>query len=443
LVGGEEAAERNEDRPESHDPYGALRHRDYRLLLAGSVLANVGTEMLAVAVGWELYERTESAAALGLVGLVQFLPVLLLSLPAGQAADRVSRQAMLAAAQSLMALASLGLALLSLVQGPVALAYVCLLLVGIGRAFSAPARWSLMPQVVPAGQLANAVTWNSSGWQVAAVTGPTLAGLVIAIAGYPAMVYVLSAGASLACAGLVLQMRPASSPRRAEPPSLRSFLAGVRFVWQTKLILATITLDLFAVLLGGATALLPMFARDILGVGSVGLGWLRAAPSLGALLMAIGLTHRPPLQHAGRSLLWAVTGFGLATIVFGLSTNFVLSFAMLALTGALDNISIVVRGTLVYALTPESMRGRVTAVNAVFVGSSNELGAFESGMTAEWFGPVLSVVGGGIGTLLVVLWVLWCWPQVLRLGALHRIEAASTDEAETAALVESGQHPPE
>jgi hypothetical protein len=193
------------------------------------------------------------------------------------------------------------------------------------------------------------------------------------------------------------------------------------------LILATITLDLFAVLLGGATALLPIFARDILEVGPVGLGWLRAAPSLGALLMALALAHRPPLRRAGRTLLWSVAGFGVATVVFGFSRDPVLSFVMLALTGALDNVSVVVRGTLVQVLTPDAMRGRVSAVNSIFIGSSNELGAFESGLTADLFTPEASVIGGGVGTLLVVLLVMLQWPQVLRLGSLH--DPKNTDEA--------------
>jgi MFS family permease len=375
--------------------------------------------MLSVAVGWELYQRTESATALGLVGLVQFLPVFFLSLPAGHAADRYSRKRVYLLALGLMALASAALAVLSFVQGPVPLVFVCLFLVGVSRSFSAPARWSLVPQLIPRAVLANAVTWNSSGWQTASVVGPALGGLVIAAAGEAGGAYAAAALVPLICAGLLAPVRPRAESRPAESVSLASLLAGLRFVWRTKLILATITLDLFAVLLGGATALLPIFARDILEVGPVGLGWLRAAPSLGALAMALILAHRPPLRRAGRTLLWSVAGFGAATVVFGLSENFALSFAMLALTGALDNVSVVVRGTLVQVLTPDSMRGRVSAVTAVFIGSSNELGAFESGVTADWFGPVWSVVGGGVGTVLVVLAVMLTWPQVLGLGSLR------------------------
>jgi MFS family permease len=224
---------------------------------------------------------------------------------------------------------------------------------------------------------------------------------------------------------------------RREELTLTSLLAGVQFVFKTKLILATITLDLFAVLLGGATALLPIFARDILDVGPTGLGWLRAAPSLGAILTAVALAHRSPLGRAGPALLWSVSGFGLATIVFGLSRNFALSFAMLALTGALDNISIVVRGTLIQLLTPDEMRGRVFAVNSIFIGSSNELGAFESGITAQLFGPVLSVVGGGIGTILVVLAVVLKWPQVRGIEDLHSVGDSQVSPDEPPVPVET------
>src|SRR5437763_13264643 len=403
----------------AHDPYAALRYRDYRHLLAGSILASIGTEAQAVAVGWELYRRTSSAWALGIIGLVQFLPVLLLSLPAGQVADRWSRKGLLLVAQGTAMLASLGLAVLSLSEGPVPLVYLCLLLSGCARAFSAPARWSLVPMVVPGPLLANAVTWNSSGWQVAAVAGPALGGALIAVAGRAVEAYLLAAACALTCAGLVATIRPRLAERATEAPSLGTLLAGVRFVFQTELILATITLDLFAVLLGGATALLPIFAKDLLEVGPVGLGWLRASPALGALVMAVLLAHRPPLRRAGRTLLVSVAGFGVTMVVFGLSRHFALSFVALALSGALDNVSVVVRGTLVQVLTPDAMRGRVSAVNAIFIGSSNELGAFESGITAEWFGPVWSVVGGGLGTIAVVLGVMALWPQVMRLGALH------------------------
>ncbi len=419
-----------------HDPYAALRHSGYRGLLAGNMLASMGTQMQRVAIGWELYQRTHDAGALGYVGLIQFLPVVFLSLPAGHLADRYSRKGILISAQGVGALASLGLAALSFRQGPIALIYVCLLGVGISRAFNMPARSALLQQLVPDAALSNAITWNSSGWQVASMVGPALGGLVLAAGGWAVWVYLLTALCALTAIGLFTLMQPRPVARVAKGISLNSFLAGVRFVLRTKLILATMTLDLFAVLFGGANALLPVYAADILQVGAAGLGLLDLAPSLGALGMAMFLAHRPPLRRAGPALLLAVSGFGLAWVVFGLSRSMVLSFAMLVLTGALDNISIVVRGTLVQVLTPDEMRGRVSAVNAIFIGSSNELGGFESGITAKYFGPVASVVGGGIGTVFVVAGVMAAWPQVLRLGALHRAGQEPEEALAAAAVAE-------
>jgi MFS family permease len=421
-----------------HDPYAALRHGDYRLFLSGAVLSSVGGEMLAVAVGWEIWGRTNSQLMLGLTGLAQFLPVLLLALPAGQAADRYSRKRLLQGAQLLMAAAAVGLAVISWQQLPVGLMFACLVLAGCSRAMTMPARHSLVPQLVPAADLPSAVTWNSSGWQGASVAGPALGGLVVAVlpqgAAYAAA-YLFAAGCSLAYVLLLAPVRPRETPRPAEPRSLRSLLAGVGFVWRTQLLLAAITLDLFAVLLGGATALLPVYADTILHVGPTGLGVLRAAPAAGALVMAMVLAHRRPLRRPGQALLLSVAGFGLATVVFGLSRNLLLSFCMLALAGALDNVSVVVRGTLAQLLTPDSMRGRVSAVNSVFITSSNQLGEFESGVTAFWFGTVASVVMGGVGTIGVVVVVMLLWPQLLRLGTLHAGMAAAEEDrlkAETA-----------
>lgn len=404
-----------------HNPYAPLRDRNYRRFLAAGMVATVGGQMQSIAIGWELYDRTRSTTALGLVGLAQVLPVILLAIPAGHAADRHSRRGLVIVAHVLLMAASVGLALISIYQGGVGWVYVCLVLTGIGQAVNMPARWSLLPQVVPRELMAAAATWNSSSWQIAAVVGPSLGGLVIAMTHGATTAYLADA----ACSGLVialcasLVLRP--SARDSQPVSWSSLMAGIRFVFSTELILATITLDLFAVLLGGATALLPVFARDILHVGPAGLGWLRAAPSMGAFLMALTLAHRPPMRKAGRALLWSVGGFGLATVVFGLSTNPYLSFAMLFLTGVFDNVSVVVRSTLVQLLTPDAMLGRVSAVNAIFIGSSNELGEFESGIAATLFGPVAAVVGGGLGTVLVVAAVALVWPGVLRLGPLHQV----------------------
>lgn len=408
--------------PAQHDPYAALRFRDFRWLTTGQFISTLGQQMLSVAVGWELYERTSSTLALGLVGLVQVVPVILLSLPAGQIADRYDRRAIVLLSQLLLALCSLGLALVSWAQAPIALVYACLLGFGIARAFNSPAASTLLPQTVPMEHFANAATWNSSTWQLSAVLGPALGGLVIGLTRNAALVYLADV---LACLLFVLalgQIRGRQTARSTETPSLRSLLAGVRFLRQSNILLAAITLDLFAVLLGGATTLLPVFARDILQVGPTGLGWLRAAPSVGAVTMAIMLAYLPPMKHAGRILLWAVAGFGVATIVFGLSRSFGLSLVMLALLGGLDNISVVIRSTLLLVYTPDELRGRISAVNSVFIGASNELGGFESGLAATLLGPVLAVATGGIGTILVVIVVALVWPEMRRLGRLDLVE---------------------
>jgi hypothetical protein len=262
------------------------------------------------------------------------------------------------------------------------------------------------------------VTWESGVWQASSILGPALGGLVIALEGRAAPAYALVAGALLLAALLAVLIRPRPVARSEEELTLSSLFAGTRFIWNTKVILAAITLDMFAVLLGGATALLPIFARDILQVGATGLGWLRAAPAVGAVLSALTLAHLPPFKRAGRTLLLVVAGFGLATIVFGLSHSFALSLLMLALLGAFDNISVVIRSTLLLTRTPDNMRGRVNAVHFVFIGISNELGAFESGVAAALLGTIGAVVAGGVGTILVVALVALIWPEVRRLGRL-------------------------
>jgi MFS family permease len=284
-----------------------------------------------------------------------------------------------------------------------------------------------MPQLVPTSVFANAVTWNSSVFETASMAGPAIGGFICGRSVTHAYVFTAICWSAAMVAIFFLpekRLPGASSDGDAkEPrgvPSFADLIAGVRFVWHSKLMLGAMTLDMFAVLLGGCTFLLPIFAQR-LGVGAVGFGWLRAAPSIGALTMAVVIAHTPPFQRAGRALLIAVAGFGCSTIVFGLSMNYGLSFAMLVIAGAFDNVSVVVRHTLVQLLTPDAMRGRVSAVNQVFIGSSNELGGLESGLTAAWFGPVGSVVAGGIGTILVVLGVASIWPQVRKLGSLKDI----------------------
>ena len=406
---------------DAHDPYAALRHFNYCCLLSSNVLAATAAEMQFAAAEWELYQRTGLPEYLGYGGLAQFLPVLLFGLLAGQAADTFNRKYLLIAAHALMLLASIGLAYVSQAEQPPEMIFVFMALAGCSRALGMPARSSLIPLVVPVDTIGNAVMWTSSGWQVARVSGSALGGLIIAFTERPADVYTGTAVGLFVCVGLVTLMSPRPAVRATEPRSLQTLLAGIRFVWRKDLLLAAITLDLFAVLLGGATALLPIFAQDILNVGPVGFGWLRAAESIGAFGMAMILAHRVPMQRPGRALLWAVAGFGVATIVFGLSDSFALSFVMLAITGALDNISVVIRGTLIQMLTPDEMRGRVAAVNSIFISSTNQLGAFESGIAAAWFGPVRAVVLGGVGTLAVVTFAAFYWPKLRRLEPLHML----------------------
>ena len=405
-----------------HDPFAALRFRDYRLFMIGRVLMFTGLQMQTVAIGWELYERTNSAMVLGGVGLAQVLPMIGLSLIAGHVADGRDRQRTMLISVLLLALCSLALAVISYHQGAIVLVYTCLILIGVARAFLKPASDALMWQLIPVSVFTNAATWNSSSFQIATVIGPALGGF--AIAGWKSAtgVYVLAAIAALLCFVLTVALRQQNTTLSKEPISVKALSAGAKFIWQNQLVLAAITLDLFAVLLGGAVALLPIFAKDILQVGPMELGYLRAAPSIGALVMAVILTHLPPLRKAGPALLWSVVGFGIVTTIFGLSRWLWLSLLMLVLSGALDSISVVIRHTLVQIRTPNHLRGRVAAINNVFISASNELGEFESGLTAALFGPVISVVGGGIGTIVVVIAVASIWPKIRQLGALQDYE---------------------
>ena len=403
---------------ERHDPYAALRYRDFRLLLTGRFLTAFGNEMLSFAIGWELWLRTHEAFALGMVGLVQVVPVMLLSLPAGHIADQYNRKRIVLISELFLALCVLGLGWLSYTEGPLVLIYALLLGIGIARALNDPASSTLLPETVPPHLFSNAATWSTSTWHIASIAGPALAGLLIGFLNSVTFIYVFDALAAIIFCILLVMIKGRHLALAEKSPTWKSLTEGFRFMRDTKVILAAITLDMFAVLFGGAVALLPIYATDILQVGAQGLGILRAAPSVGALLMAFLLAHLPPMQNAGKTLLLAVTGFGLATIVFGLSTSFILSVAMLVLLGAMDNISVVIRGTLLLTQTPDAMRGRISAVNSIFIGISNELGSFESGLAASLFGPILAVVAGGIGTILVVMIVARVWPEMGRLKRL-------------------------
>ncbi len=408
----------NKTPEERRDPYAALRFLDFRLLLAGRFITSFGSEMLSFAIAWELWLRTHSAFALGLVGLVQVIPVIVLSLPAGHVADQYNRRRIVLISQLSLGLCALGLAYLSFTQGELFLVYLCLFGIGVARAFNDPASSTLVPETVPPHLFSSAATWNSSTWHIASIVGPAVAGLIVAFAGNVTIIYVFDALGAITFTILLSMIKGKSLPLAEKSDTWASLLEGFRFMRDTKVILAAITLDMFAVLFGGAVALLPIYATDILKVGPQGMGIMRAAPSIGALLMAFLLAHLPPMKNAGRTLLLAVAGFGAFTIIFGLSNWFWLSVLMLTLLGALDNISVVIRGTLLLTHTPDEMRGRISGVNSIFLGVSNELGSFESGFAAALFGPVIAVVAGGIGTIIVVLTVAKVWPEMRNLKTL-------------------------
>jgi MFS family permease len=427
-----------------------LRNRDLVLYLTGRFISSLGQQMLTVAVGWELYERTHSPLHLGLVGLTQMAPMVLFTLPAGHLADNINRKRIIILTTFLLACASLGLTLISAVGAQVIWIYFCLLLAGIARTFLWPASSAFLPHLVSRQDFSKAVTWSSGSFQLSSVLGPAAGGLLIALTHHAAPVYGVNTAASLMCLALIACVRRTHTVAAKEPMTLRGLLVGFRFVFASPIILGTITLDLFAVLLGGATALLPIYAKDILhnvplGLGflqtelrrlfalnvdmaALRLGLLQAALPLGSLICALILAHRAPMQKAGRTMLTAVALFGLATIGFGFSQWFWISFLMLFICGFVDNISVVVRHTLVQLLTPDEKRGRVSAVNSLFIGTSNELGGFESGFVAQIFGPamgnaiatgaIISVVTGGVGTMLVVMAVAMIWPQIRRFGRL-------------------------
>ncbi|MBX7200239.1 MAG: MFS transporter [Rhodospirillaceae bacterium] len=415
--------------PESFSP---LRVPYVAPVAIGRCSAALSQQIINVAVGWQLYERTGSALSLGLVGLFELAPVVALTLVAGNAADRYSRRNIAIFAQGLLAFAALGLALVAYLDGPVWMIYGLLLAVGTARAFSSASIATVLPQLIDRAHFARASAWMSSAYQFASVVGPALGGLIIAATGGATTAYAAATVGQVvfvACFLRLPALRPEAAPGKR---SVADLFAGFTFIRRTPVFLAAITLDMFAVLLGGAVALLPVYAKDILHVGPEGLGWLRAAPAVGSLMMALVQTRIKPWAKPGQALMVAVIGFGLATIGFGIATNFALSAFCLFLTGAFDSVSVVVRLTLEQSLTPDRLRGRVSAINYVFIGFSNEFGTFESGLTAGLFGTVPAVVGGGIGTILVVLAVAATWPQLLRLPPLHTLqpEESAVPEAE-------------
>ncbi|MBI5771091.1 MAG: MFS transporter [Verrucomicrobia bacterium] len=443
-----------------HDPYAALRIANFRDYLIGSTLALVGRQAVVAVAIWQVYAWTHSSAMLGLVGIINVLPLLALILPAGALADRYDRKRLIAWGTACLCGLNIALAVLAIAHEAVpalaplrwgnallqhlampferhadpatlrfdqpALSLLFLLLIAHAcvRVLIWPARGSITPLLVPAEALGNAITWNTSAFELATITGPAVGGMLIDRVGFP----IVYAGGAVLEIGFLVLLRPVryfvAPVRSAARRTWGEVLAGAEFIWKRKVMLGASTLDLFAVVLGGTTALLPVFADQVLHVGPTGFGWLRAAPSLGAFSMAMWLAHRPPLLRPGLALLWSVAGFGAATVVFGWSHWFWLSLVALFLTGALDNISVVVRQSLLQFMTPDELRGRVTAVNQIFVGSSNEIGALRAGLSAALVGPVAAVVWGGLGTIAVTAGIARAVPALRSLRSLKDLRPA-------------------
>ena len=398
----------------------ALRERDFSLLWVTNIVTGLAAQMILVAVGWQVYAIHRNPLDLGLIGLVEFVPLLLLALPAGHLADVVPRRAIIVVALGMEIAIALLLLAVTVSGGATLWPYLALAAAsGVAAGISAPALRALLPELVPAEIMAGAMALRSVGWQISVVAGPAIGGVIFAIS--PKLLYALAAGlfvAGLGCA-LALHKRPAASVSDGGAPGWQSLVGGIRFLRRTPMVLGAILLDLFAVLFGGAIALAPVFARSILHVGPVGLGALRTAPAVGALLAALMLTRRPLRFPAGPTLLVVVALFGVCMIVFGLSRWLPLSLAALALAGFVDMVSVNIRSTTIALVTPNELRGRVTAVEMVFISASNELGAFESGVVASLVGTVKSVVAGGIATVVIAASWTRLFPSLAHLGRLE------------------------
>jgi len=399
------------------EPQSILRHRPFALFWFARVATMVAFQMQAVAVGWQIYALTGSALYLGLVGLAQFLPMFLLTLAVGHVADRYDRRTIARICQIVEGLADFALAWGSAAgwQSKETILFI-MFVVGAVHAFEGPTMQSLLPGLVTGKLLPRALAWSASAMQTATIVGPALGGLLYTVG--PTEVYAAAGVLFLAASVFLGFLRAVRPPVMREPASIKSVFAGINFIRSRPEVLGAISLDLFAVLLGGATALLPIYARDILMAGPWGLGLLRSAPAVGALAMSLFLARHPLKRRVGRTMFYAVAIFGVATIVFALSTSFLLSLASLAVLGAADVISVVIRHSLVQIETPDEMRGRVSAVNSLFIGTSNQLGEFESGITAAWFGAVIAVLIGGIGTIIVVALWMRIFPQLVQTDTL-------------------------
>jgi MFS family permease len=418
----------------------AFTHPGFVLFQVARFLIVSAVEMQAVAVGWQVYEITKRPLDLGYVGLAQFLPGILLFPISGHASDRFERSKVLSVCYAGYAVCFALLLWLTERGVPSMRAiYVVLVLIGIVRSFNATASRSILPQLVPQKHFPNAVAWNASIFQAATILGPSFGGIVYAAFHGPSAVYLIAMITGIGATISSFRIKPEVKARPREPMTMKTVFAGLHYIWNKKLILGAISLDLFAVLLGGAVALLPVYAREILHTGPWGLGLLRTAPGVGAAVMAVLLAHRPLRGKSGTTLLWAVAGFGVFTIVFGISRSLILSLVALFLLGASDMISVIIRATLTQLATPDEMRGRVTAVDMIFIGTSNEFGQFESGITAQWLGTVPAVILGGVGTLIVIALWAWWFPELRHAGDLHAItpetlQGATDNEADRESL---------
>jgi MFS family permease len=405
----------------------AFQYPSFVLFQTARFCIVLATEMQSVAVGWQVYEITRRPLDLGLVGLAQFLPGVLLFLVSGHVADRYDRRKLIVICYVGFALCC-GLLLLTAVRDVRSVVYIfaVLVLLGVVRSFTGPVSRALLPQLVPEEHFPSAVAWASTIFQGAAILGPALGGIIYAFFRGPSAVYVLAVLMAIAAILCTLQINTQAKPRAREPINFTTVSAGLRYIWREKLILGSISLDLFAVFLGGAVALLPVYAREILLTGPWGLGLLRTAPGVGAAAMAIFLAHRPIQRKVGLIMLWCVAGFGLFTILFGISHSLILSLIALVFVGATDMVSVIVRGVLIQVATPDEMRGRVNAVDMVFIGASNEFGEFESGLTAQWFGTIPAVVIGGIGTIVVTAIWAWRFPELRKVEQINSLPSRSS-----------------
>lgn len=403
------------------DPYAALRFPEFRNFTIARFFITIATQIQAVIVGWQIYEITKDPLSLGLIGLAEVIPSICVLLFAGHITDTSDRKKIVLGSVFIMSLSSMFLLVIStdsidiLFSHKVTAMYAAIFLSGIGRGFSAPSFFAFVSQLVPKETLPNAITWNTTTWQTGAVSGPAIGGLLYGFAG-PSYTYLTIVILLIIAICLILPIKKKPIPELIGFQTLKERLtAGLKFVFQRKIILGAITLDLFAVLFGGAVALLPIFAGEILLVGPQGLGALRAAPSVGAVIMAVYMTRHQLTKNAGRNLLISIYGFGLCILIFGLSKSFLLSLFMLALSGAFDSVSVVVRSTIIQLMTPDNMKGRVSAVNSIFIGSSNEIGAFESGVAAKLLGTVPAVIFGASMTILIVSFVTIVSPSLRKL----------------------------